>query len=126
MKTVLLVDGTKIRRQVTETILSNMYATISATCGREAVDMFREVRPDVVLSQFRLSDMTGAQLLNELQAQFGGTIPFVLTGIDNASDTERQALQSGAWDFIRIPFAPEILICRLEKVLELADKLKAL
>ena len=122
MKTLLLVDSTKIRRQVTETILSNMYATICAATGVEAVEIFREVQPDVVLSQFRLSDMTGAQLLRELQAQFGETISFVLTGLDV---DEAEALQSGACDFVREPFAPEILICRIEKVLELADKLNA-
>ena len=126
MKKILLVDGTEVSRNFTEIILSTMYETICASTGAEAIELFRDERPDVVLSKTLLSDMTGEQLLRELQAQFGEVIPFVLTGIDNASDTERQALQSGAWDFIRIPFAPEILLCRLEKVLWFADKLKTL
>ena len=125
MKTVLLVDSSQVSRQFTETILSTTHATICAATGAQAIEIFREVNPDVVLSKFRLSDMTGVQLLRELQAQFGEKIPFVLTDSDNGTDTERDALQGGAWDFVRIPFAPEILICRLEKVLELADKINA-
>ncbi|MBR1806762.1 MAG: response regulator [Selenomonadaceae bacterium] len=125
MKTVLIVDSVEVSRQFTEMVLSNMFATICAATGIDALEIFREVRPDVVLSKFRLSDMTGVQLLRKLQAQFGEKIPFVLTDIDNGTDTERDALQGGAWDFVRIPFAPEILICRLEKVLELADKINA-
>ena len=120
MKTVLLVDSVEVSRQFTETILSTTHATICAATGAQAIEIFREVRPDAVLSQIRLSDMTGVQLLRELQARFGEKIPFVLTGIDNGTDSERDALQGGAWDFVRIPFAPEILLCRLEKVLELA------
>ena len=126
MKKILLVDDVEVTRQFTEIILSTMYETFCASTGADAVKIFRENRPDLVLSKVNLSDMTGAQLLRELQTEFGEIIPFVMTGIDNASDTERQALQSGAWDFIRIPFAPEILLCRLEKVLWFADKLKAL
>ena len=126
MKKILLVDGTEVSRNFTQIILSTMYETICASTGAQAIKLFRDERPDVVLSKTLLSDMTGEQLLRELQAQFGEVIPFVLTGIDNASDTERQALQSGAWDFVRIPFAPEILLCRLEKVLWFADKLEAL
>ena len=118
MKKILLVDGSQVTRQFTEIILSTMYGTFCATTGTEAIEIFREVRPDLVLSQFRLSDMTGAELLNKLQVEFGEMIPFVMTGIDNASDTESEALKSGAWDFVRIPFAPEILLCRLEKVLQ--------
>ena len=123
MKKILLVDGTEVSRNFTQIILSTMYETICASTGAGAIELFRDESPDVVLSKTLLSDMTGEQLLRELQTQFGEVIPFVLTGIDNASDTESKALQSGAWDFIRVPFAPEILLCRLEKVLWFAEKL---
>ena len=125
MKKILLVDGVEVTRQFTEIILSTMYETICASTGEEALKIFRENRPDLVLSRFRLSDMTGAELLNKLQAEFGEIIPFVMTGSDNGSDTESEALKSGAWDFIRHPFAPEILLCRLEKVLWFAERLRS-
>ena len=123
MKKILLVDGSEVTRQSTEIILSTMYGTFCATTGTEALEIFREVRPDLVLSQFHLSDMTGVELLHKLQAEFGEKIPFVLTGIDDASETESEAAKSDAWDFVRIPFAPEILLCRLEKVFLRAENL---
>ena len=125
MKKILLVDNVEVTCQFTEIILSNMYETVCASTGEEALKIFRETRPDLVLSRVRLTDMSGAELLNKLQVEFGEIIPFVMTGIDNASETESEALKSGAWDFIRIPFAPEILLCRLEKVLWFAEKLTA-
>ena len=125
MKKILLVDGVEVTRQFTEIILSTMYETICASTGEEALKIFRENRPDLVLSRFRLADMTGAELLNKLQAEFGEIIPFVMTGSDNGSDTEELAIKSGAWDFIRHPFAPEILLCRLEKVLWFAERLRS-
>lgn len=126
MKKILLVDDSEVTRQFTEIILSTMYETFGASTGEEGLKIFREVRPDLVLSKVFLSDMSGAELLNKLQSEFGEIIPFVMTGIDNASETESEALKSGAWDFIRIPFAPEILLCRLEKVLWFTEKLAAL
>ena len=125
MKKILLVDSSEVTRQVTEIILSNMYGIFCASTGTEALEIFREVRPDLVLSQVRLSDMTGIELLRKLQSEFGEKIPFVMTGIDDASETESEALDGGAWDFVRIPFAPEILLCRLEKVFLRVEKLAA-
>ncbi|MBR3745463.1 MAG: response regulator [Selenomonadaceae bacterium] len=125
MKKILLVDNMEVGREFIETVLSTMYETFGASTGEEALKIFREARPDLVLSKVRLPDMSGAELLNKLQSEFGEIIPFVMTGIDNASETESEALKSGAWDFIRIPFAPEILFCRLEKVLWFAERLTA-
>ena len=96
MKKILIVDNMEVGRQFTETVLSTMYETFGASNGEEALKIFRESRPDLVLSKVYLSDMSGAELLNKLQVEFGEIIPFVLTGADTDRETKVEALKSGA------------------------------
>ena len=113
MKKILIVDSSAASRATTEVILSTCFETFCAATGEQAVEIFRAERPEIILSQVWLADMTGVELLKKIRATFGEKIPFVFTGDDS---DEVKALASGATDFIREPFAPEILICRLEKI----------
>jgi len=113
MKKILIVDSSAASRATTEIILSTCFETFCAATGEQAIEIFRAENPDAVLSQVWLADMTGVELLKKLQAMFGKNFPFIFTGDDS---DEVKALKSGATDFIREPFAPEILICRIEKV----------
>ena len=114
MKKILIVDSSAASRATTEIILSTSFETFCAATGEQAVEIFRTQNPDAVLSQVWLADMMGVELLKKFRATFGEKIPFVFTGDDS---DEVKTLDNGAADFIREPFAPEILICRLEKIL---------
>jgi len=68
--------------------------------GKEAIEAFRQHRPDVVLMDMRLpGDMDGAQAITKLRAEFGDVRALVLSTYGAEEDIYR-ALQAGASGYL--------------------------
>ena len=67
MKKILIVDDEKITLRMTEHILSSQYETICTQSGRDAIEIYRRERPDLILSDLHMPEMSGFELLNTLQ-----------------------------------------------------------
>ena len=78
--TLLLVDDEKrILESLTE-LLSNDYRILTAKSGEEALALFTEHRPELVLCDQRMPGKTGIELLKELRDLEPGTIRMLITG----------------------------------------------
>jgi DNA-binding NarL/FixJ family response regulator len=72
-----------------------MLMVAQASSGREAIELFREHKPDVTLMDLRLPDMTGIDAMIAIRSEFPGARVIILTTFE--SDTEIQrALAKGA------------------------------
>ena len=67
---------------------SNMLMVAQASNGREAIECFREHKPDVTLMDLRLPDMSGIDAAVAIRTEFPEARIIILTTFD--SDTERQ------------------------------------
>ena len=67
--------------------------------GREAVELFRKVRPDVVLMDLRLPGMGGVEAILAIRKEFSEARIIVLTTFDADEDIYR-AIQSGAKSYL--------------------------
>ena len=86
-----------------------------ARSGEEALEMFRRLRPDLVLLDIRLPGMDGLDVLRVLRAE--GTVP-VLMVTAHAEDVDKLlALRMGADDYIVKPFSPPEVVARVRAVL---------
>jgi CheY-like chemotaxis protein len=66
---VLTIDNDQDSRTLLKTILNQAgAAVIEATSGEEALEIFKTVRPDVVLTDLRMPEMDGYQLLERIRA----------------------------------------------------------
>lgn len=70
-----------------------------AGSGTEVVDVYRRVRPDVVLMDLRLPGMSGVEAIMALQKEFPDSRVIVLTTYDADEDIYR-ALQAGAKSYL--------------------------
>ena len=59
MKKILIVDDMMVSLMMTENILATQYITVCASSGKEAIEMYRKERPDMVLSDLRMPGMSG-------------------------------------------------------------------
>lgn len=93
-------------------------------CGhrvREApdgIDALREMEeevPDVVISDIRMPEMSGLQLLGAIKVRFPATPVILITGHGDV-DTAVSALQEGAYDYVRKPVKLEELVAILERI----------
>ena len=117
MKKILIVDDASFMRKVTSGILSIRYQIVSASSGKEAIALYAQEKPDLILSDLYMPDMTGLELKRTLQDEYGGIIPFVFITADEREESESRGLEAGAIDYIHKPFKPEVLLRRIDNAM---------
>jgi CheY-like chemotaxis protein len=87
---------------------------------REALETYREYKPDMVLLDITMPKMDGWQVLEQLRAEVppDDHLPVIVITGDPAESTRRRALGSGASDFLTKPFGATELRLRVRNLLE--------
>ena len=119
---VLVVDDDETARVLTEIVLTNaVFRVIQAENGKEALDLFRFQRPDIVLLDVGMPVMDGFDACRELRRLPGGeSIPvLMLTGHDDIASINR-AYEVGATDFLAKSSNLEIIAHRVRYMLRAA------
>jgi DNA-binding NarL/FixJ family response regulator len=100
---ILIVDDHPIMRKGLAATLGpepDMEVVASAATGKQAVDLFREMRPDVTIMDVTLTpDMTGIQAIQVIRREFPRARIIVLSAYQRGEDIY-QALQAGAATYL--------------------------
>lgn len=99
---VLIADDHFVVRAGLATVINSepdMTVVAEAVNGKQAVALFSEHRPDVVLMDLRMPEMNGAEAITVIQKEFPDSRIIVLTTYDGDEDIYR-ALQAGARAYI--------------------------
>ncbi|WP_029320387.1 GGDEF domain-containing response regulator [Butyrivibrio sp. AE3004] len=126
MKKILIVDDERITLRMTQHILATNYETICVTSGKEAIEKYKQERPDMILTDLHMPGMSGFELQNTLQDQYAEHIPVMFMTADADEETEGKGFEAGAVDFIRKPFRADVLIKRVENILKNVEKIQGL
>ncbi len=97
------------------------YAVVQVHTGTLAVEWVRDVRPDTIILDAALPDMTGIDACRLLHSdlRIGHTVPTLILAPNKATPEQRvAALQAGVWDFLLYPPNPEELFLSLETYLQ--------
>jgi two-component system phosphate regulon sensor histidine kinase PhoR len=106
---ILIVDDEQDIRDGSERILTRMKFNVStAASGQEALEVFQEITPDIVLLDLKMPGMDGMEVLERIRKINDNTIVIVITGYATV-ETAIQAMKHGAYDFIPKPFEPDQL-----------------
>lgn len=91
-----------------------------ALSGTEALEIIRSQNVDVIITDVRMPEMSGLDLLEKLQADENTkNIPVVILTGDMEKTLKRQALNLGAMDLINKPVNKEDLVARIKNVLKI-------
>ena len=77
MSKILVVDDEEMMLMMARHILSRKYEIITANSGAEAIELFEQERPDMVLSDLMMPEMDGYELHRILQEKSGETVPIM-------------------------------------------------
>ena len=118
--TVLVVDDIEGIRRLIRGALAGLVGTVhEAATGNDALTLAREHRPDLVLLDLALPDMTGVEILRTLQEDPDtATIPVVIVTALGTSDMARQARDAGARALVEKPFRPAQLRALVSEIAE--------
>jgi DNA-binding NarL/FixJ family response regulator len=99
---ILTVDDHQLLREGIAAVLESqddMKLVAQASNGREAVESFRRLRPDVTLMDLRMPDMSGIEAITEIRGEFPDARIIVLTTY--AGDVQAAAaLKAGAAGYL--------------------------
>ena len=126
MTKILIVDDEPMMLMVTKKILSEKYEIICAGSAREALDLYPKEQPDMILTDLLMPEMTGFEMHKLLREKYSNEIPVMYMTADDADETEMQGLDLGAADFIHKPFRADVLLRRVENILDSREKIKDL
>ncbi|WP_408070176.1 response regulator [Butyrivibrio sp. JL13D10] len=102
-KQILVVDDDEIILMTIERILSDQYTVICASSGQQAIDLYEEHRPDIILCDYLMPEMTGFQMMDILHERYGRNIFVIFMTGNEQDETELEVYKHGALEFIRKP-----------------------
>lgn len=108
MKTVLIAEDTDSNYILTKAILSKEYHLERAKDGMEAVNMFVELNPDIILMDMKMPNLDGldaTRIIRELSPD----IPIIALTAFAYDHDRKAALEVGCNDFLTKPFTQEVL-----------------
>src|ERR1700736_871126 len=112
---VLVVDDSPVYRKLVEHALEgNPYSLMFAKSGHEALDLFANKLPAIVITDWMMPDLSGLELCQRLRADVhrGYTYIILLTSIAE-KDNVVKGLAAGADDYLTKPFDPGELLARI-------------
>ena len=109
MNKVLIVDDELNMRLVLAAMLKKEgYDVVSATDGREALQILKSNKIDVVITDLKMPNLDGMGLLNCITEQYPEVPVIIITAYGTVS-TAVEALKKGALDYITKPFEQDEL-----------------
>ena len=124
-KSILVVDDEKSQREILEMILSGEgYDVTTASSGEAAMKFVADRRFDLVLTDLKMTGMSGLDLLKEL-TDFDKSIIVLLLTAHGTVDSAVDALRLGAFDYLQKPYDREKLLDTISRALNKLSTLDA-
>ena len=99
----------------------NGFEVSIAHTGSAALDWLKKHTPDLVLSDFRLDDMTGAELLVKIKEVHAAAPVIIITGYSDVKDAV-EVMKMGAYDYVTKPLLPDEILITIKRALSNTPK----
>lgn len=117
MKIVVVEDEVTIREGLSNLINENTHHTVIAKCknGLEGIQLIPELKPDLVITDIRMNEMDGLQMLRKLKEMGADTNSVILSGYSEF-EYAREAIQLGVEDYLLKPISIDSVNKTLKKI----------
>ena len=123
--TILIVDDDVNIVETLSALLAEEWEVSTASTGREAIVVFGQISPDVVLLDVELPDMSGIDILQQFKMYSEGVGAVMMSGA-GSFDRVVESVKLGAEAFLQKPFDGEVLELTLQNVLRIIATRRAL
>ncbi|MBN2247761.1 MAG: response regulator [Coriobacteriia bacterium] len=121
-RSVLVVDDAAFMRMMIRDILTREgYVIYEAVNGRDAVEKYLEVHPDLVTMDITMPGMSGLEALQSIRDQDPGARVLMVSAMGQQKMIV-EALEYGAMDFLVKPFQPTKVLETVKKCLQAAPR----
>lgn len=113
--TVLIIDDSPVARKLVELPLSQKgYTLIFARSGQQGIELFEKHRPDVVVTDWIMPDLSGQEICKRIRSSFQDSYTYVIVLTSQSrKDSLVEAFAWGADDYLTKPFHRGELLARV-------------
>lgn len=123
---ILIVENNRTMRDGIQEILERRgFHTSPTSSTAEALSIFRDSLNPIVITDYKIDEKTGIDLLQELKALSDDVEVILITAYPTV-DIAVEAMRLGASDFVSKPFSPDELCVKVEKCLKSHENKNAL
>ena len=111
MKNVLIVDDSRTSRRILKDILEHAGYNVvyEAINGKEGVEQYRKLQPDIVTMDITMPEMDGIEALKSIKSEFPDAKVVMITAAGQ-KDKMMEAVKIGATEFVAKPFVEETVL----------------
>ena len=127
-KVLCVEDEPDIRADIAEELLQSGYEVLQAENGRRGLELILQHRPDLVISDASMPQMTGYDLLAELRENHDrlANMPFILLSAFAGRDEIIGGMRLGADDYLTKPIDFEMLLAKVDAAIRRARRVQCL
>lgn len=115
-KKVLVVDDEiSVSRFLKHSLEASDFDVTEARTGREALQKAVEIKPDLIILDYGLPDLSGLEVLKFLREWV--KVPIIFLTVRDSEDDKVEALDNGADDYLTKPFGVPELLARIRVAL---------
>jgi CheY-like chemotaxis protein len=120
---ILVAEDDEPNRLILSTILKKQnYEVILAKNGQEAVDLFAETEPDLVLMDIKMPVLDGYEATQQIKAMSGEIfVPVIFLTATTDKEGLVKCIDSGGDDFLTKPYNPVLLQARINALLRIRE-----
>lgn len=112
---IILVDDDKLLLGFMDEHLSmNGYKTTPFESPVDALEFLENNKADLIVTDVKMNEMTGDELLTKVKKKFPGTGVIMVTGFGNINHAVN-ALRKGAFDYVTKPFKAKEIVLRVDR-----------
>jgi DNA-binding response OmpR family regulator len=120
-RTILVVDDEPtLRETLAEALDADGFQVVTAADGREALARFREHRPDLVVLDLMLPELSGIEVCRIIRQESG--IPILMLTAKSSELDKVLGLELGADDYVTKPFSLRELTARIRALLRRTEQ----
>jgi len=120
---LVIDDDASLRRVLEYNLQEEGYEVVTSESGEGGLRFFDECRPELVITDMKMSGMDGFQVLQAVKERSPETLVIIITAF-GAIDAAVQAMKLGAYDYITKPFNRDELKLTVRKALQLSGMVK--
>ncbi|WP_455497109.1 response regulator [Coprobacter sp.] len=115
---ILIAEDEECNYVLYEMILRKQYTLVHAWDGKEAVDLFKEYSPDLVLMDIRMPVMDGYEATCAIR-NMSSSVPIIAITAYSLEENEMKMRECGCTDFLTKPLDRHLLKSKIASALEI-------
>ena len=113
---LIVEDEIRIRFLIRDYFLKENFNVLEAENGKEALEIFKSKKVDILILDIMMPEMDGLTLLNKIREV--STVPVILLTAKSEEEDKLQGYEIGADDYMTKPFSPKVLVAKVKALLK--------